>query len=108
MNAEQKALLTKLISTYAERLRPEISAQDLAKVFKAGLEKVGFAWAGPTEIKQPHYYRVQGPTFLLEYDNTQGNGNHVHSVWRDFDNDFGEDLLRKHYESSAHGDRPDH
>lgn len=102
MTAEQKEVLTKLIAEYAERLRPEIAAQDLAEILKAGVDKVGFAWAGGTEVGQPHYYRVQGPTFLLEYDNTQNNANHVHSVWRDFEGDFGEDLLKKHYEESPH------
>ncbi len=102
LSAEQKELLTQLITAYAERLRPELAAQDLAKIFKAGADKVGFAWAGGFEQGEPHYYRVQGPTFLVEYDNTQNNANHVHSVWRDFDGDFGDDLLRKHYEESPH------
>ena len=61
---------------------------------KAGLEKIAFAWAGPVEPGQKHYYRVQGPTFLIEFDNTQNDGNHIHSVWRDFESDFGRDLLR--------------
>ena len=56
----------------------------LAQIKKAGVEKIGFAWAGPIEPGQKHYYRVQGPTFLIEFDNTQNNGNHIHSVWRDF------------------------
>ncbi|WP_435017386.1 DUF3500 domain-containing protein [Tundrisphaera sp. TA3] len=105
LTAEQKETLNALIVLYAERLRPELAADDLAKIMKAGVDKVGFAWAGELEEGKPHYYRVQGPTFLLEYDNTQGNANHVHSVWRDFDGDFGEDLLKAHYESAgaAHG-----
>ena len=49
---------------------------------------------------QKHYYRVQGPTFLIEFDNTQGNGNHVHAVWRDFNGDWGRDLLREHLKTS--------
>jgi len=105
MTSGQKEQLTRLIASYAERLRPELSAQDLAKVLKAGIDRVGFAWAGDVEPGRPHYYRVQGPTFLLEYDNTQNNANHVHSVWRDFENDFGEDLLRRHYETHPHGDK---
>jgi TonB family protein len=51
----------------------------------------------------PHYYRIQGPTFLVEYDDTQNNANHIHSVWRDFNGDFGEDLLREHYQTTPHG-----
>ena len=102
LNSEQKEMLTRLITAYAERLRPELSAQDLAKIFKAGVDKVGFAWAGGLERGQPHYYRIQGPTFLIEYDNTQNDANHIHSVWRDYESDFGEDLLRKHYEETPH------
>jgi hypothetical protein len=101
LNAEQKELLNSIIVLYAERLRPELAANDLARVFKAGIDKIGFAWAGPLEPGQPHYYRIQGPTFLIEYDNTQNNANHVHSVWRDFEGDFGDDLLKKHYESAS-------
>jgi len=62
------------------------------------------AWAGTAEKGGPHYYRVQAPTFLIEYDNTQNGANHIHTVWRDFEGDFGLDLLREHY-SSAHGCR---
>jgi Protein of unknown function (DUF3500) len=103
MTADQKAMLTGLIAIYAEKLRPELAAQDLAKILKAGPDKIGFAWAGSIELGKPHYYRVQGPTFLIEYDNTQNDGNHVHSVWRDYESDFGEDLLKKHYESAPNG-----
>ena len=61
-----------------------------------------FAWAGEAERGKRHYYRIQGPTFLVEYDNTQNDGNHVHSVWRDFNGDFGRDLLREHLKSQPH------
>ncbi len=101
LDAAQKELLNSIIVLYAERLRPELAGNDLGKILKAGIDKVGFAWAGDTERGKPHYYRIQGPTFLIEYDNTQNNANHVHSVWRDFTNDFGEDLLKKHYESAG-------
>jgi hypothetical protein len=63
---------------------------------------VSFAWAGGLEPGDGHYYRVQGPKFLLEYDNTQNDANHIHAVWRDLEDDFGEDLLRKHYDESKH------
>lgn len=102
MTKDQSALLRRLIEQYVRRVRAEIADQELAKIQKAGFEKITFAWAGSLEHGQGHYYRVQGPTFLLEYDNTQNNANHVHAVWRDFSSDFGEDLLRKHYEQS-HG-----
>ncbi len=101
LNSDQKELLNSIIVLYAERLRPELAGSELGKVLKAGVDKIGFAWAGGTDRGQPHYYRIQGPTFLIEYDNTQNNANHVHSVWRDFDGDFGEDILKKHYESAG-------
>jgi hypothetical protein len=98
LSAPQKQMLLGIISAYANRLRGEMAEADLQKVQSAGFEKLHFAWAGAIEPGQKHYYRVQGPTFLIEYDNTQNNANHVHSVWRDLTNDFGDDLLKKHYE----------
>jgi hypothetical protein len=98
LTAPQKHMLLGLISAYANRLRGEVADQDLQKIQAGGFEKVHFAWAGGIEPGQKHYYRVQGPSFLIEYDNTQGNGNHIHCVWRDMNNDFGDDLLKKHLE----------
>jgi hypothetical protein len=94
----QKAGLVELISLYANRLRPELAQNDLKRIAHAGMEKVYFAWAGSVEVGQGHYYRIHGPNFLVEYDDTQNNANHIHTVWRDLENDFGGDLLRKHYE----------
>ena len=74
----------------------------LMKISTAGFDSVRFAWLGGLEKGEGHYYRVQGPTFLLEYDNTQNDANHIHAVWRDFEDDFGEDLLRQHYERVPH------
>ena len=102
LNEKQRDLLMKLIDVYTGFMAPEVAADRLAKLKKAGVDKIGFAWAGETERGKKHYYRVQGPTFLVEYDNTQNDGNHVHSVWRDFDGDFGRDLLREHLKSVAH------
>jgi hypothetical protein len=98
----QRELLTKLIETFTSQMADDVGAERLAKIRQAGLEKVAFAWAGPTEPGKQHYYRIQGPTFLVEYDNSQNQGNHVHSVWRDFAGDFGRDLLREHVKSVAH------
>lgn len=103
MTAEQQKLLGHLVRTYVHRHRPEVAQQDLRKIDRAGWDRVLFAWAGGLEPGQGHYYRVQGPTFLLEYDNTQNDANHIHSVWRDFEGDFGEDLLRRHYQDVPHG-----
>ena len=99
----QRGLLMKLIAEYVHRVRPDLAKADLQKIQQAGVDKIQFAWAGGIEKGEGHYYRVQGPTFLLEYDNTQNNNNHVHAVWRDFNGDFGEDLLRKHYQEHPHG-----
>jgi len=100
LNGAQKELLKKIVAEYANRVRADVAKTDLAKIDKAGWDQVAFAWAGGLERGAGHYYRVQGPTFLLEYDNTQNGANHVHAVWRDFTNDFGEDLLKKHYEQA--------
>ncbi len=102
MNKAQKAILLKLIHEYIDRVRPELAAEDWTKIEKAGLDKIYFAWAGALKPGIGHYYRVQGPTFVLELDNTQNGANHVHAVWRDFDHDFGEDLLKEHYETGHH------
>ena len=91
-----------MIESYTAQMAEDVGAERLAKIRQAGLEKVTFAWAGPLETGKQHYYRIQGPTFLIEYDNSQNQGNHVHSVWRDFAGDFGRDLLREHIKSVAH------
>jgi hypothetical protein len=100
MTPAQRDLLMKVLDAYAGLMTPEVAADRLAKIKAAGIEKIGFAWAGPIERGQRYYYRVQGPTFLIELDNTQGNGNHVHSVWRDFQGDFGRDVLREHIKTA--------
>jgi hypothetical protein len=97
LTPEQQTKLEQLVGTYVNRYRPELAKEDLSRIAKAGWEKVSFAWAGSLEKGQGHYYRVQGPTFLLEYDNTQNKANHIHSVWRDLERDFGGDLLQEHY-----------
>ena len=100
MTPEQTATLVKLIKEYLGRHRSDVAEHDWAKIEKAGLGNVHFAWAGGLEKGEPHYYRVQGGTFVLEYDNTQNNANHVHSLWRDSAHDFGDDLLKKHYQQA--------
>jgi hypothetical protein len=101
MTTAQRDLLMKVLDAYAGLMTQDIAADRMAKVKKAGIENIAFAWAGSTERGQKHYYRVQGPTFLIEFDNTQNDGNHVHSVWRDFNGDFGRDLLREHLKTST-------
>jgi hypothetical protein len=102
MTAEQRAALTRLIEAYTSMMADDLAADRMARLKGAGMEKITFAWAGPVEKGAKHYYRVQGPTFLIEYDNTQNDGNHIHAVWRDFQGDFGRDLLREHRRAYAH------
>ena len=103
MTAPQREQLMGIIDTYAGMMAPDIAADRLAKIREAGIENLTFAWAGPLERGRRHYYRVQGPTFLIEFDNSQNDGNHVHSVWRDFNGDFGRDLLREHLRTAHVG-----
>lgn len=104
MRADQRAMLSRLIEEYAHNLEHDLAHQQLDRITAAGIEKVRFAWAGSDVRGQPHYYRLHGPTFVIEYDNTQDGANHVHTVWRDVERDFGADLLRRHYEHD-HGGR---
>ena len=99
LDAKQQDAVWVLIQEYANRLRGELAAQDLDKAEKAGKDKLSFAWAGGVERGEPHYYRIQGPSFIIEYDNVQNGANHVHSVWHDPASNFGEDLLRLHHEA---------
>lgn len=102
LDAAQKNRLMNLIQTYLKWHRPELQARDWEKIRRAGLDDIRFAWAGSLKVGEGHYYRIQGSTFLLEYDNTQNNANHVHAVYRDFDNDFGIDWLAKHHAETPH------
>ena len=104
LTSNQRALLKALVDVYAGYLADDIAAGRLARIEQAGWDNVAFAWAGALERGQKHYYRVQGPTFLIEYDNTQTDANHIHSVWRDFQGDFGADLLREHVNGTPHND----
>jgi hypothetical protein len=98
LNKKQKEILVNVLEEYTNNMAEDIGAARMDAVRKAGLDKVHFAWMGGPDKGQPHYYRVQGPTFLIEYDNTQNNNNHIHSVWRDFNGDFGMNLLAQHYQ----------
>lgn len=106
LDEKQRALLWKLIETYAGNFEPGLAQARLARA-KQGTEAIRFGWAGSAVRGKPHYYRVQGPQFLIEYDASQNDGNHIHTVWRDFNGDFGRDLLREHY-SMARGSRHSH
>ena len=98
LSKKQIELLMAVIEEYVGNMPDDLGTARLDAVRKAGMDKVHFAWLGQPDRGQPHYYRIQGPTFLIEYDNTQNNSNHIHSVWRDFKGDFGTDLLAVHYQ----------
>jgi hypothetical protein len=102
LSTEQRGLLMAVIDEYAAAQPKAVAEGRLAKLKAAGLEKVKFAWMGSRARGERHYYRLQGPTFLIEYDNTQNGANHVHAVWRDFTGDWGEDLLAEHLRNSPH------
>lgn len=97
LDEKQRTQLLKLVEVYAASFEPGLAQARLARVREDGVASIRFGWAGSTERGRQHYYRIQGPRFLIEYDASQNDGNHVHTVWRDFSGDFGRDLLRRHY-----------
>ena len=97
MSAEERQQLRQLIDLYVGRFTGATASEVQQRLDRAGFEKLRFAWAGGLEAGQPHYYRVHGPTLLIEYDDTQNGANHIHTVYRDLQHDFGGDVLRAHY-----------
>lgn len=93
----QRELLDALVALYVDRLPDELASSQREALAEGSLGGMHFAWAGGLEKGEPHYYRLQGPRFLVEYDCTQNDANHIHAVWRDPEGDFGEDLLARHY-----------
>jgi hypothetical protein len=102
LDATQRGVLWRLVEEYARVLRGDLAEQELARIKAEQLDELSFAWAGGFERGQGHYYRIHGVHFAIEYDNTQNHANHVHTVWRDFEHDFGGDALRAHLEQE-HG-----
>ena len=101
-NADQKAILKILIEEYVHNFEHIKAHRLMDMIDKSGMDNIYFAWVGSLEKDKPHYYIINGPDFLVEYDNFQGNGNHVHAILREKGNDFGEDILKNHYLSSEH------
>ena len=97
LDVGQRSALEALVRHYLGRSPAAVADAQWSRLLDAGLEAITFAWAGPDEPGQGHYYAVHGPRLLVEYDNTQNGANHIHSVWRDPTNDWGEDLLAAHY-----------
>jgi hypothetical protein len=104
---DQREILRALLDVYVRRVPDSVADVEAAKYAGSRIEAMTFAWAGGTEPGQPHYYRVEGSTMLVEYDNTQRGANHVHTVWRSLDNDFGDDVLARHYREARHHDHDD-
>ncbi|WP_333818547.1 DUF3500 domain-containing protein [Ohtaekwangia sp.] len=98
LREDQQTIFMKLLDAYIKNYELGFSEKLRKKIQQAGINNLSFAWAGGLKPGVGHYYRIQGPMLMIEYDNTQNNANHVHSVVRDLTNDFGEDILREHYE----------
>ena len=97
LNDQQKKMFMTLLDVYVKNYELGFSTTLMNKIKGAGIENLSFAWAGSLKPGKGHYYRIQGPMLLIEFDNTQNNANHIHSVVRDLTNDFAEDILREHY-----------
>jgi hypothetical protein len=106
MAGDQRDMTMLIIDQFLGAMQPAIAEADRGRLRAAGLDRIHFAWAGGLEPRQPHYYRLHGPTLVIEYDNTQNDANHIHSVRHDPQRDFGRDLLRHHYEHGAHAAPP--
>ncbi len=101
-DTQRKSFLT-LLNVFVRNYEFGFSQKLMAKIEKAGLDNLTFAWAGSLQPGKGHYYRIQGPMLLIEYDNTQTNANHIHTTVRDLTNDFAEDILKEHYEKEHKG-----
>jgi hypothetical protein len=97
LNTAQKKMFGDLLNVYVKNYQLGFSEKLMAKIKKAGMDNLSFAWSGSLKPGAGHYYRIQGPMLLIEYDNTQNNANHVHTAVRDLQSDFGYDILKEHY-----------
>ncbi|UZR98658.1 DUF3500 domain-containing protein [Chondrinema litorale] len=102
MNQKQQNLLFTLIDEYLSAMPKKLAEKRMAQLKTEEIDEIKFGWAGATQLGDGHYYCVQGETFLIEFDNTQNDANHIHTVWRDYDGDWGRDLIKEHYQSSNH------
>ena len=105
LNKDQKALLQYIIREYVFNMEYEKASAEYDKIIKAGVDSIYFGWIGPYEESKQHYFVLNGPTFLIEFDNAGGprrQANHIHTIWREKGNEYGEDVLKKHYLQEKH------
>lgn len=102
MNVEQQTLLLNLIGEYISAVPENVAKERMETIKKEEMDNIAFGWTGATEPGTGHYYFIKGKAFLIEFDNTQNNANHIHTVWRDYDGDWGKDMIRDHYKNSDH------
>ena len=102
LNKKQQDILMSILKEYLSTLAHSLAKERFRAIKISEFNDIHFGWAGSTDISKGHYYRIQGDTFLIEFDNTQNNANHIHAVWRDFHGDFGRDLIKEHYQNASH------
>ena len=102
LKTPQQQLLRNIVYHHLDRMEKPVNKKTRQLLDNENWDEITFSWAGKTEKLNPHYYRIQGQNFLIEYDNSQNNGNHIHAVWREFEGDFGKDLIREHYLREGH------
>src|SRR6478752_553372 len=105
LDKKQKAVLLYIIREYVFNMEYEKATEEYDKIFKAGVDNIYFGWIGPYDEYKQHYFVLNGPSFLIEFDNAggpRGRANHIHTIWREKGNEFGEDILKKHYMQEKH------
>ena len=102
LTTQQRNILNKLNVSHLSSMPTKIAEMRMMRIVSEDFNQIRFGWSGSLVKGVPHYYRIQGKTFLIEFDNTTHNANHIHIVWRDFNGDFGVDLLNEHYKKSKH------
>ncbi|NVJ87446.1 MAG: DUF3500 domain-containing protein [Algoriphagus sp.] len=102
LNRNQQLIFLKLLDEYLSTMPAEQAEKRMNSIRDEEINELRFGWAGATVVGEGHYYRIQGKSFLIEFDNVQNKANHIHTVWRDFDGDFGRDIIREHYKNSDH------